>query len=409
MLEGFRKKEFVCTLLVVVLPFLWFAPQSLSKSRVSSIEILIQNGNLSAADKAIEKGIATRKSLANWYRLRALSYYYGGNRASLAYANRAVRINPNSIEALEAVALVSCGRGKDKASLTWAKKLSELDKENQLACAVLGHLSAEKREIVEANQCFSKIVNHKHPDFHALYMVSHDLQRTSQLKLTIKAMNKLVSSFPDSSLALIARGMFYKRTDSMLLAIKDFNKVRKLSPDNAMATLMLAKIFRAQGDYEKALPYFDEYLKVYPSVASAYTKRAECYGHLGQHDKAIADYSRAINLLVPGTGDKMINMKEYSQMRSKVKREYKICWIQRADTYAKKGKAPKAIALLTTFLKCFSKDSTARYLRYKLFLKTKMFHQALIDIDFLIKQYPDISKFHKERTLLLRQMSDNRI
>lgn len=409
MLIDFLKKGFVCTCLVLVFSVLGFPPGALSISKVSSIERLIQSGNFNAADREINKGIASKKALDKWYRLKALSYYYGGNRAALAYANRAARINPKSIEALEAVALISSGRGREKASLTWAKKLLELDKDNQIACAVIGHMKAKKRELVKANQCFSRIIESKKPDFHALYLVANDLQHTSQFKKSIKAMNKLVESYPDSSLALVCRGMFYKRTDSLSLAIKDFNKVRQLNPENRLATLMLAKIYRAQGDYAKALPYFDDFIKVYTTVASAYTKRAECHSHLEQYEEAITDYSRAIKLLMPQTNDNLINKKAYSKMRANVKREYKICWIQRADSYAKSGDSLSAIEQLTVFLKFFPEDSTARYSRYKLFVKIGKFHKALRDIDYLVKQYPDISKFRKERKLLLRQMPDNRI
>lgn len=372
-----------------------------AQQKIDPIETMIIEGKFTAATRQIDTGLASGRDIPRWCRLKALLLAYGGSAEALPFAMRALSSKPHARETLETAALVHSALGRDSDAVTLAKRLIETDKQNQIAFAVLAHHYAEKRDITRALSYQSKVLDEKNPSFHALYKVALDLEKTSQLEKAVNALNKLVDTYPRSSTAWTLRGQFYRRLDSRERAMKDFREAYRLSPENIGAAVMIAKVLSNEKRFEEALPYYDKFIESGAPVASAFSKRGDCHRHLGHLDKAIEDYDRALDILTP-KGSESIRGKSIARLAPNYTRLFKTIWIVRAQAYYEKGDSAKALTELGEFIETFPKDSSARYIRYQMLRKDRSYAKALMDIGYLVDQYPDIKKWRKEQAELCK-------
>ena len=98
------------------------------------------------------------------------------------------------------------------------------------------------------------------------------------------------------------RGYAYLNKGDFNRAIEDFDRVLQNDASNLAANANKAIALARTGQMDEALAIYDQLIQVSPST-SVYWSRGMLYSALKKYKEAIADYTKAIDLCKPGSGE----------------------------------------------------------------------------------------------------------
>ncbi len=108
--------------------------------------------------------------------------------------------------------------------------------------------------------------------------------------------NRVISIYPDVSLAYNNRGVYYRNTGQYDKAVSDFTKGLSITPGKLLLYTNRARTYSKLGRFEDALNDTEEAIRLDPEGWKAYEVRARIFTRLARYEEARRDYSEVIRL-----------------------------------------------------------------------------------------------------------------
>jgi tetratricopeptide (TPR) repeat protein len=209
---------------------------------------------------------------------------------------RAVDLDPNSVNALQALARILAGQGQ------WQKSLELLSRARTVApdspdvlrkfVAVSLH-AGHAANAVDAAQQLVKLQPDEPEDRYLLGVAQFQNGDLEEARGTLENYTKLR---PQDPLAFLALGMIESGLSNFPLARTDFQQSIILDPNQVEALYQLALISRDQGDNTAAISELEKAIAVNPKYAQAHDLLGTLYLQQRQYDKAQEHLTRAEEL-----------------------------------------------------------------------------------------------------------------
>lgn len=167
---------------------------------------------------------------------------------------------------------------------------------------------------------------------------------------------KELSSNPNNSQALTARGLALSTRGEADKALADFNSAIELDPKVTVAYYHRANLEYGKGQLDKALADYNKVIQNDPEFDWAYHVRGWIYYRRADYDKALADYEKAIKLVPTETvfyrdrGNVSFIRKKYEEALADYSKSiemdstYVVPWQMRGKTWEAKKEYAKALA-----------------------------------------------------------------
>ncbi len=180
--------------------------------------------------------------------------------------------------------------------------------------------------------------------------------------------------------------------------------------------------FAKKGKLDKAFELFDKTIKTYPEYSKAYSNRANIYRIQKKYDLAILDFSKSIEL-VPDNLDVIYSrantyldandfqnaIKDYSTIISK-NASFTDIYFDRAYAFIRLENYVEAKNDLESQLKLQPNDFKSLANLINLKKKLKLFDEALLDYEKILKQFPNQEDLHivyNNRSTLYQDLNQN--
>lgn len=215
---------------------------------------------------------------------------------------RAIALDPNSVDALQALARIMAGQGqweKCVEYLTRARKISPDSPEvlRKLSAAELhtGHTA----KAVEAAEQLVKLRPGEPESLYLLGVAQLQSEDTDGARVSLENYAKLR---PQDPLAFLALGMLHKDLRDIPHAQADFEQAIKLDPSQIEPSFQLALIFRDQGNNRDAITQLEKVVAAEPKNAPAQALLGTIYLQQQEYAKAQEHLTAAADL-APNSAD----------------------------------------------------------------------------------------------------------
>lgn len=361
------------------------------------------NLQFAEAEKLCDTWLKKTKQKDVWLEAKTMNRYYRG-KSPVELALSACKANPKNSRSLATFALVLYSHRKFQAAIDMARQALELDAKNGRAYAASGasYAAMNKKELAE--QAFDKAVQYSPQDLDVNVLALKFYSQSGDSELFHSASQRLTKYNPRSAYAFCTRGVYARRQYKGTATLADFEKATQLNPNDAMSVQYYAKLLRERQRFAEAAKQFEKYFVLTKdesalSASPNHFRLGDCYRHMKMYDKAIEEHTKALAPLVPG-GEKSFQS-DWRKLPEKSRIDYKTYWLRRVELYDLAGQTEKALVDVNQMLKCEPDDSSAVYTRYNLYLKTAQYKLALNDLNYLIEQHKDISKYYALRAELM--------
>lgn len=209
---------------------------------------------------------------------------------------RAIDLNPKSIDALQALAHLLAGQGKwDKSMelLARARAIApdSVDVLRKFAAASLraGHAG----EAVDAAQQLIKL---RPEESEAVYLLGVAQLQNNEPEQARATLEKYVKLRPTDPLALLALGMVEINLRDFQAAQASFQQCIQLDPKQVEAYYELGSVSKDMGDAAAAVPNLEKALAIDPAHARAHALLGQVYLSQRDYSKAQEHLTRAVEL-----------------------------------------------------------------------------------------------------------------
>ena len=229
--------------------------------------------------------------------IRARGLYYfgrGKNEEALADLDAAVKLQPDNVETHEArgVALLMLKRFDDA--------VAAFDKAISLAPRLPGlyvnraRVHALQEKFDEAMKDLGEALSIDRNDVGALLLRARVYQIQQKFDEAMEDVNRLLRVRPGLIAGLELRAAINAAQGNYKEAIDDLELLRRDDPSDIERLLQLGVIYNAAQRPRKAIEIFDEVLKKESGNWSAHYGRADALLSIGKHVEAVADYEAAL-------------------------------------------------------------------------------------------------------------------
>jgi tetratricopeptide (TPR) repeat protein len=229
---------------------------------------------LAGCTAVIDQGTRSPQDMVRAYVIRAAVY---GRRGlydwSLADAESALKIDPNSVLALvnRAVALRQKGRTDD--ALADVNRALAIDPRNITALTFRGTARSSQKEWDQALADFDQVIAQRADNPNAFVARRNIYVQMGSLDKAIVDFNRAIALNPNLWSGFFYRGDAYRRKGDLDSAMSDINRALALDPRNVVILNIRGQVFSARGDYARALADFDAALAIAPDNKFAQEQR----------------------------------------------------------------------------------------------------------------------------------------
>lgn len=407
-----NSRKFLTAVLLVWISVGMPVAATTQSSDLIKAQTLMENAEFEQAKKLVDQTMKSRKKhgkpIADCYEMLALiNYYHGDPISAVRNAEEAGRLDPKDPNIIATYAMVLLYKKEIPAALKLAQTAISIDKKNARPHAVLAYCYQQLEQPDGGEMAKALDLDPRGFDVNNLAAIYHTQRQ--ELELALKSYDRLVRFHPNSSQAYFKRGLFKRDKYAHEGALTDFKKALELNPKDAFARGYYAKLLFLKQRWKEAAAEFTLYFENYGYPApSMYARRAECYSRMGKNAEAIKDYTKSISMLSPKVKEDVFDGEILKVNKEKYKTsDYATHWIKRAEAYEATGQNDRALKDTEALLKYIPKDTSALYLRHRLYMKTGKYKQALLSVNKLITSDSDVARWYTQRAEVYEKMGRN--
>ena len=259
-------------------------------------------GHLATAGHAFDKALALSPDDSRlWVDIARLRYRGGEQLQAVVAADKAVRLDPNNVRALELRGLMIRDSFGFKAALPWFEAGLMRRPED---LALLGEYAATLGELGRAREMLTVTRRMIALDDHnalAFYLQATLAARSGNVPLARALLERAGQSVLQTPSGLLLSGVLELEAGNTNLAVELLDRLVRLQPDNAAARLLLARAMAAAGSDEELIERFAA--EAAAPGASPYLRIivARSYENRGARDLAAPLLDAAARAVPPAT------------------------------------------------------------------------------------------------------------
>jgi tetratricopeptide (TPR) repeat protein len=357
---------------------------------------LLHDGDNIAAVKLADSKLIKAKDNAAWIEVRAMGLTTQDMNKSLADGLKATLLEPRNAHMAVTYAVLLYVNGQVQKALAVATQALSLDPKDGRTYAIIGMCHTKLGDSKQAGSDFAKALELSPKDFDVnaqagTYFMAMPLD-THSSKMCF---DRLVECFPKSPYSHFLRGDCERADNDIPHAFEDYATCLALNPNYLPARRSRSVLYRFTQHFREAIP---DYNILIAAGENVYEGRSDCYEHLNEPAKALTDISQEIKL-IGGSTDK------YNETSAKGIKKYRHWWVKRAELYDTMGQYANALSQLEPLIKADPNYEVGLDLRQKIYMKMKLYKEAINDLNRLIILHP-IADWYKTRALAYDQLGD---
>jgi protein O-GlcNAc transferase len=227
----------------------------------------------------------------------AMDYYQAGRwEQAVNTCKKIVKIQPNNINALHLLGILSYQQKDYEAAITYSKILINLTPGNAQAHYIIGHSMQERGEIDEAITYYQRSIQ-LNPNFtDAYYNLGTIFQDQKKYDEAISSYQKALQLNPADFDAYYNLARTLQEKEHYDEAITYYRKALQLNPNLADAYNNIGTILQKKEQLDEAITYFQKALQLNPNLADAYNNIGTILQKKEQLDEAITYFQKALQL-----------------------------------------------------------------------------------------------------------------
>jgi Flp pilus assembly protein TadD len=209
---------------------------------------------------------------------------------------RAVDLDPSSLNALQALARTLADQGQWEKSLEFLSRARSAAPDSPDILRKFASASLHTGQMANAVDAAQQLVKLRPDEPEALYLLGVAQLQAGDTKEARETIEKYAKLRPQDPLAFLALGMAAAGLRDFPAAQENLEQSIKLDPNQVEAYYQLALISRDQGDNQSAISQLMKAVAVDPKHAQAHTLLGTLYLQQRQYDKAQEHLTRAAEL-----------------------------------------------------------------------------------------------------------------
>jgi tetratricopeptide (TPR) repeat protein len=210
----------------------------------------------------------------------------GKYQEAIEYYERALRIDPNHVNALNNKGVALANQGEYKEAIECYDKALEIDP---------NYTTAQNNKKL----ALEKLKNSKKrdsEDVDALIEKGFDLYIGGEYEEAIECYDKALSVNPYYVVALHNKGKVFSYLEKYEEAIECYDKALEIDPNYVDPLYNKGLALANQGEYEEAIECYDKYLEVDPNNVAVLNNKGFALANQGEYKEAIECYDKALEV-----------------------------------------------------------------------------------------------------------------
>ena len=254
-----------------------------------------QAGRLSDAERLYQQVLAAdRGNFAAQYKLAFLLYKQQRTELALRAVEAALRLNPNSVEALLLQSVLELGAGQLEVAFTGISQVTSREPGNAEAWHTQGLVSHGLKRFEEAIHSFDKVLVLNPGHVGALCHRGNALMELGRFQDAVAAFDGALARAPTLYDAWSNRGLALFELERFAESLESYERAAAIRSDFPPAWTNRGKALDRLERFDEALASFAKALLLDPSNAAAYFARALTLRTMHRLDEALADTDRAL-------------------------------------------------------------------------------------------------------------------
>ena len=209
---------------------------------------------------------------------------------------RAVELNPKSVDALQSLARLLAGQGKWKESLELLTRSRAIAPDSPDVLRKFAAASLHAGHPEDAVDAAQRLIRLRPDETEAMYLLGVAQLQDGDAEQARTTLDNYLKLRPADPLAFLAMGMVQVNLHDASAARTDFEQCIKLDPKQVEAYYELGSISKDQGDAAAAIPYLEKATTIDPGHARAHALLGQLYLSQRDYDKAQQHLTRAAEL-----------------------------------------------------------------------------------------------------------------
>jgi len=216
---------------------------------------------------------------------------------------RAVELNPKSVDAMQALARLLAAQGKWDKSLELLTRCRAIAPDSPDVLRKFAATSLHAGRPADAVEAAQQLIKLRPNETEALYLLGVAQLQNGDAEQSQATLDKYLKLNPADPLGFLALGMALVNLRDFSSARTDFEQCIKLDPNQVDALYELGSISKEQGDAAAAIPYLEKAVAINPSHGRAQALLGQLYLSQRDYSKAQLHLTRAAELApnVPDT------------------------------------------------------------------------------------------------------------
>jgi len=297
-----------------------------------------------------------------------------------AELNTAIKIDPNSEEAVTTLAMLYTDEGDTAHALKVLSSIPDTARSAKLYAA-LGAAYEQRKEFKNAIDAYKHAIVLDRDNLDAIRGLAENLLNDGQLDAALEQYKVISDSNPEDAQSYLQIAEIYRRQSKFDLALESLKKADALAPDSAGVPYNMAVIYQAQGRYDDAAKLLQDLIK--KSEKSSETSlsqadrnnRAIFIERLGMIYREQENYTAAVD-----TFRKMLTLGDENARGG---------YQEIIDTYREAKQWPQATAIAKEAVQKLPSDRDLRMVLDAQLADMGEFDQAVADIRGMLKGGPE--------------------
>jgi tetratricopeptide (TPR) repeat protein len=209
---------------------------------------------------------------------------------------RAIDLNPKSIDALQALAHLLADQGKWEKSVELLARSRAIAPDSPDVLRKFAAASLHAGHPADAVDAAQKLIRLRPEEPEAVYLLGVAQLQNNDPEQARTTLQKYVKLRPADPLALLALGMVEVSLRDFLAAQTSFQQCVQLDPKQVEAYYELGSVSKDQGDAAAAIPNLEKALSINPEHARAHALLGQLYLSQRDYSKAQEHLTRAAEL-----------------------------------------------------------------------------------------------------------------
>jgi tetratricopeptide (TPR) repeat protein len=177
-----------------------------------------------------------------------------------AELNTAIKIDPNSEEAVTTLAMLYTDEGDTARALKVLSSIPDSARSAKLYSA-LGAAYEQRKDYKSAIDAYKHAIMLDRDNLDAIRGLAENLLNDGQLEAALEQYKIIADSNPEDAQSFLQMAEIYRRQSKFDLALESLKKADTLAPDSAGVPYNMAVIYQAQGRYDDAAKLLQDLIK----------------------------------------------------------------------------------------------------------------------------------------------------